>query len=262
MSILSHAPAHSTPTTCNQCRDAQGLDFDFDYAYQPIVDCQSGDLFAHEALVRGPAGESAYSVLSKVNEENRYRFDQSCRVKAIKTASEIGLPTRLSINFMPNAIYRPELCIRTTLQAARDYNFPIERIIFETVEGERVDDGRWLSQVLQEYRKIGFLTAIDDFGAGFAGLNLLADFQPDIVKLDMGLIRNTHTSASRQSIVRAIARMGEELSLRVIAEGVETHDEYSCLHDLGISLMQGYFFGKPLFRAAASADELSLPAKA
>ena len=68
-------------------------------------------------------------------------------------------------------------------------DFPVERIIFETVEGERISDGKWLTEVFREYQRIGFLTAIDDFGAGFAGLNLLADFQPDIIKLDMDLIR-------------------------------------------------------------------------
>lgn len=247
--------------TCGSCRNAEALDFEFDYAYQPIIDSHSGQVFAHEALVRGPQGESAYSVLSQVNDENRYRFDQACRVKAIRTAAEIAMPTKLSINFMPNAIYRPELCIQTTLQAARKYNFPINRIIFEAVEGERVDDGKWLAKVLQEYHKIGFLTAIDDFGAGFAGLNLLADFQPDIVKIDMDLVRNISASKPRQSIVRAIARMGEELDMRIIAEGVETAEEFACLNDLGISLIQGYLISKPLFRGAASAEALSWPGK-
>ena len=113
-------------------------------------------------------------------------------------AARLGLRERLSINFMPNAIYRPELCIRSTLQAAREHDFPIERIIFETVEGEEVSDGKWLAEVLREYQRIGFLTAIDDFGAGFAGLNLMADFQPDLIKLDMDLIRGIDASRSRQ----------------------------------------------------------------
>src|SRR5690606_21524428 len=117
-------------------------------------------------------------------------------------ASQLGMETRLSINFLPNAIYKPELCIRTTLEAAKSFNFPIEQIIFETVEGEEVEDGKWLAEILREYKRIGFTTAIDDFGAGFAGLNLLADYQPDIIKLDMDLIRNVHESRSRQAIIK------------------------------------------------------------
>ncbi|MFA7624088.1 MAG: EAL domain-containing protein [Pusillimonas sp.] len=244
---------------CSACRDGEPLDFQFSYAYQPILDVKKHSVFAHEALVRGPAGESAFSVLSKVNEDNRYKFDQACRVKAIQTAAAINLPSRLSINFMPNAIYKPELCIRTTLEAARQFNFPIDRIIFETVEGEQVNDGKWLAQVLKEYQRIGFLTAIDDFGAGFAGLNLLADFHPDILKLDMGLVRDIHVSKSRQAIVRGIAGIAAELDIMLVAEGVEVLDEYLCLRDLGIDLMQGYLFSKPLFESCVQLEKVLWP---
>ena len=106
-------------------------------AFQPIVDVKTRQIFAYEALVRGLNNESASAVFSLVNETNRYRFDQTCRVKAVKLASALGMTCNLSINFMPNAVYRPELCIRTTLQAAETYSFPIERIIFEITEGEK-----------------------------------------------------------------------------------------------------------------------------
>lgn len=244
---------------CRDCGTDERLGFQFSYAYQPIVDLRARGIYAHEALVRGPNGESAGSVLSQVNEANRYRFDQACRVKAIKTAALLQMQSMLSINFMPNAIYRPEVCIRTTLEAARAHGFPIERIIFETVEGERVDDGKWLAEVLREYQRIGFLTAIDDFGAGYAGLNLLADFQPDLVKLDMGLVRNIDQRKAAQAIARGVTRICEELGIGVIAEGIETAGECACLHDMGVNLMQGYLFSRPLFESAGAADALPWP---
>lgn len=244
---------------CEGCRNGQALDFSFAYAYQPIVNLRERQLFAHEALVRGPAGEPAPSVLAKVTEDNRYRFDQACRVEAIRTAAALDMQTRLSINFMPNAIYRPELCIRSTLEAAQQYGFPIERIIFETVEGEEIDDGKWLAEVLREYQRIGFMTAIDDFGAGFAGLNLLADFQPDIVKLDMALVRGIDANKPRRAIVAGVSTMCRELGIRVIAEGIETGEEMRCLRDLGIELMQGYWFGRPLFEATTPGGEIPWP---
>ncbi|MDB5893767.1 MAG: diguanylate phosphodiesterase [Rhodoferax sp.] len=243
-----------SPSACDDCGKGERLGFQFSFAYQPIVDLASGGIFAHEALVRGPAGEPAPSVLGRVNEENRYRFDQACRVKAIKTAAALAMPSMLSINFMPNAIYRPEVCIRTTLEASRTHGFAVDRIIFETVEGERVNDAKWLAEVLREYKRIGFLTAIDDFGAGFAGLNLLADFQPDIVKLDMDLVRHIDQSPARRAIVRGVSRICEELGIRIIGEGVETIDECQCLQDLGISLIQGYLFSKPLFENCLAAS--------
>ena len=245
--------------TCDDCGNDERLGFLFSYAYQPIVDTATRQIFAHEALVRGPAGESAHSVLAQVNEDNRYRFDQACRVKAIKTAAALNMQGMLSINFMPNAIYQPERCIRTTLAAARTHGFPIQRIIFETVEGEIIGDAKWLAEVLREYKRMGFLTAIDDFGAGFAGLNLLADFQPDIIKLDMALVRGIDASRPRQAIVRSVARMGEELGIAILAEGVETVDEFLALHTMGIHLMQGYLFGKPRFEACAVVDDIAWP---
>lgn len=101
---------------------------------------------------------------------------------------------------------------------------------------------------------MGFKTALDDFGAGYAGLNLLASLQPDIIKIDMNLIRDIDTSKSRQAIVKAVTRMCEELNVTVLAEGVETWSERDFLVDLGIDLFQGYLFCKPAFKAEGKID--------
>ena len=249
--------ASELPDDCGGCGNPDRLGFQFDYAYQPIVDVATRRVYAHEALVRGPQGEGAMSVLAQVNEANRYRFDQACRVKAIKTAAQLGLSERVSINFLPNAVYKPEVCIRTTLEAARTHGFPTERIIFEVTEGERVEDGPWLATILREYRRCGFLTAIDDFGAGYAGLTLLADFRPDIIKLDMALVRGVDASRSRQAITRGMVRICAELGIQGIAEGVETASERDFFLGEGVTLMQGYLFARPAFRALTAADAVS-----
>ena len=245
---------------CRACRDSEALDFKFSYAYQPIVDLVDHTVFAHEALVRGPNGEGAHTILSRLDDSNRYRFDQACRVKAIKIAAQLGLRERLSINFLPNAIYKPEVCIRTTLEAARVHQFPVERIIFEATEGEVINDGKRLAHILREYKRIGFLTAIDDFGAGYAGLNLLADFQPDLIKLDMALVRGVDASRSRQAIVRGVLRMCSDMGVRVLAEGIETPAERDFLIDEGVRLMQGYLFSRPAFEALGDITPNAWPA--
>lgn len=249
---VNFVPLAGTPQDCDACAKGDSLGFQFDYAYQPIVDVNTRRVFAHEALVRGPLGEGALSVLSQVNEANRYRFDQACRVKAIKGASRLGIQEPVSINFLPNAIYKPEVCIRTTLEAARAHGFPLDQIIFEVTEGERVEDGPWFAEILREYKRCGFKTAIDDFGAGYAGMKLLADFQPDLIKIDMDLVRAIDTSRARQAIVRSLVRLCEEMDIQVIAEGIETAAERDFLYDTGIHLMQGYLFAKPAFNAVAA----------
>lgn len=238
-----------TEKGCGQCKRAEPLEFDFSFAYQPIVDLRTTSVYAHEALVRGINGESAYSVLSKVNESNRYSFDQACRVKAVQGAARLDMQELLSINFLPNAVYQPEACIQSTFEAARLHNFPIERIIFEVTESEQVLDRPHLVNIFREYRKFGFATAIDDFGAGYAGLNLLAEYQPDALKIDMDLIRNVDQNPARQSIVKGIVAICRDLGIRTVAEGVETKEERDFLHSAGIHLMQGYLFCKPAFQA-------------
>jgi EAL domain-containing protein (putative c-di-GMP-specific phosphodiesterase class I) len=256
---MPHDPDCSKPA-CGKCRDRSPLDFAFVFAYQPIVDCAQRTIFGHEALVRGPNGESAATILGKVNDDNRYQFDQACRVKAIEGAAALGMKEMLSINFLPNAVYNPEACIQATFKAARQYGFPIERIIFEVTEGEQVRDRPHLVNIFSEYRRFGFSTAIDDFGAGYAGLTLLAEFQPTIVKLDMELVRDIDTKPAKQAIVRAVLAMCADLQVTVLAEGVETAAERDFLYTRGINLMQGYFFAKPAFQSLGAIEASAWPA--
>ncbi|MDP2248454.1 MAG: EAL domain-containing protein, partial [Nitrosomonadales bacterium] len=124
---------------------------------------------------------------------------------------------------------------------------PTDRIMFEVTEGEKVLDHEHLRNIFVEYKKHNFTTAIDDFGAGYAGLNLLADWQPDVVKLDMALTRNIDTDRVRRALVSAIISACNELNIRVIAEGIETKEECLTLAKQGVSLFQGYFFARPGF---------------
>ncbi|HVG46788.1 MAG TPA: EAL domain-containing protein [Rubellimicrobium sp.] len=228
---------------CAGCRNK--LDFDFTMAFQPILDLADSRVFAHEALVRGMDGEGAAAVLGRVNADNRFAFDQLCRVKAVEMAASLGLPGRVSINFMPNSVYEPAFCLRTTLDAARRTGMPVDRIILEVTEGEQVLDPAHLRNILRTYKSSGLVTAIDDFGAGYSGLNLLADYQPDIIKLDMALTRNIHLDRARRAIVGAVVQVCHALSITPIAEGVETEDELRALRNLGLTLMQGYLFARP-----------------
>lgn len=235
---------------CDGCTTSSKLDIDFSMAFQPIYDAVAGRVWGYEALVRGLSGEGAYSVLSRVSPEQKYRFDQDCRVKAIELASRLfpaGEDLMLSINFMPNAVYEPAACLRATLLAAARNNFPTSSIMFEFTENEEVSDTAHLQNIITEYRKHGFTTAIDDFGAGHAGLGLLVDFQPDLIKIDMKILRDIDTSPARQAVVAGIVGIARDLDIAVLAEGIETEAEFLILKAAGIRLFQGYWFAKPAF---------------
>jgi EAL domain-containing protein (putative c-di-GMP-specific phosphodiesterase class I) len=235
---------------CPECQDGVEEPFPFSMAFQPIMDIHTGGIFAYEALVREPAGESAATVFQRVTEGNKYAFDRHCRTKAITLASKLGLietGAALSINFMPGAVVNPVTCLRTTLEAAKSLGIPFDRIIFELTETEAVHDPSYILAIVKEYRHQGLRIALDDFGAGHCGMNLLAGLPADIIKLDMALTRRIKERPVALIIVEQMLELTRKLDKKLIAEGVETLEEYEALRGLGIHLMQGYLFAKPAF---------------
>jgi EAL domain-containing protein (putative c-di-GMP-specific phosphodiesterase class I) len=231
----------------------------FSYAFQPIVDAESACVFAHEALIRGPRGESAASVLAAVDPASLHVFDRDTRIAAIRLAARLGLKSLLSLNFLPHALDTLPDAVDSMLAAAAAAGIPARSLILEVTEGEVIHDTRRLAEQLNCYRARGLRLAIDDFGAGYAGLNLLADFQPDIVKLDMQLVRGIDTHGPRQAIARAVIQACDDLGIEVIAEGVETEPEYRWFKRIGVRLYQGYFFGRPAFEALPSGTDSFKP---
>jgi len=220
---------------------------DYTFAFQPIVDPGAGTVFSYEALVRGRGKESAAKVLGQVSPSEMPSFQEQCRVSAIELASELGLVSRLSINFLPSSLTASSTAVSSVLAAAERCRLRPDQIILEILEKEIIQDLDHFVAAIHDYRGSGLMLAIDDFGAGHAGLNLLADFQPDLVKLDMHLIRGIESKGPRQAIVRGIARTCFDLGIDIIAEGVETANEFGWLQGAEIDLFQGHFFAEPAF---------------
>ena len=221
----------------------------FSFAFQPIVDTVAREVVAWEALIRGMWDEPAWQVLNQVSPLHLHLFDQTARSAAIALAGRLGIDRPLHLNFLPQSLASYPKSLLTTLEAAHEAGLPIGRIVLEAPEAELVEDRAHFAGLLKEYRKLGLRLAIDDFGAAWADLNVLADLQPDQIKLDMRLIRSIERPGSRQAIVRAIRLACFELNIDVIAEGVETLAEYTWLADQNIRLFQGYLFARPVFEA-------------
>ena len=237
----------SVDTTLPTSQGADGRSPDFSYAFQPIVDTVARKVFSYEALIRGPVGESAWSVLGDVPSPQRYLFDRDSRVAAIVLAAKLGVTCHLNLNFLPQGLYLCADSVSAALETAARIGLPLERIILEVTEGEVIDDQANFSARLNEFRSQGLGVAIDDFGAGYAGLNLLADFQPDQIKIDMRLVRGIERHGPRQAIVRAVIQACADLGVDVIAEGIETLAEYLWFSEQGVRLFQGYLFARPGF---------------
>lgn len=234
---------------CKICQGGAGLDFDFTFAFQPIVDANRREVRAYEALVRGVKGEGAGTILDKVGKKEIYRFDQACRVKAVKLAADLRMQALLSINFMPNAVYSPETCIRTTLAAASEYGFDTSKLIFEFTESETLASTDHLVRIIEDYQSRGFHIAIDDYGAGHSRVNLLTDTTPQYLKLDMALIRDCDSTPAKQALIEGTVFTMDRLGIEVVAEGIETEAEYAWCRANGISLFQGFLLARPAFES-------------
>jgi EAL domain-containing protein (putative c-di-GMP-specific phosphodiesterase class I) len=225
------------------------LGFEFSFAFQPIVDIRKRDIVSFEALVRGPHGEPSASVFAQVPKGSLTRFDEMCRSKAIFLASRLKIPRRLNINMSAHSIYQVDLSIMTTFQASIQSGIPVENIIFEVLEMESLTDRRNLLKYLKLIQEFGFSTAIDDFGAGYSGLKLLVEYQPNYIKLDRHLVGNIQDDNIKQSVLCGIKQICDRLKIEIVAEGVESSGEYHWLREAGINIFQGYFFARPAFEA-------------
>lgn len=243
---------------CGSCRD-EAVTFPFTMAFQPIVDLVLHRIDSYEALVRGPNGEGAESILGKVDAQTLYAFDQACRVKAIEMATELKLDSQLNINFLPNAVYEPAACIRQTLNASKRTGFPLDHLTFEIIEQEELAEAGHLKRIITEYHRHGFKVALDDFGTGYSGLSRLAEVKPDIVKLDRALIKDCDQDRIRMAIIASMIALCREIGVKLVFEGVERLEEVEALHGAGARFMQGYFFAKPAFQAVARDNAIRWP---
>ena len=220
----------------------------FSHAFQPIVDVDARRIVSYEALLRAPDGRPPHTVFAQVAREGLMEFDQASRLRAVALAARLGLECRLSLNFTPGSVlFENGKHIEETIAAAQTYGIDAARLVLEITEDEVTQDTRAFSRILNPLRRTGIVIAIDDFGAGYAGLNFLSDIHPDMLKLDMALVRDIHRHGGRQSIIRAICSISMDLGIDLLAEGIESEEELAFLRRQDIHLYQGFYFARPGF---------------
>jgi len=219
-------------------QDDQDFLCSFKTVFEPIVNLRTGKVFAHEALTRGINGASVGYLFDVLAGARLYQFDHLCRTRAMKEISQRHMEGKLSLNVMPGAIDHPRYGLHATFEVIKELGIAPDRLIFELSERECLD--ALGNSDLAEYRSQGALFAIDDFGTGHAGLQSLLGFQPDIIKLDISLIRDIDKDSVRQTLLKGILSFCAEMNIHIIAEGVETPAEREVLFSLGVDLIQGF----------------------
>jgi EAL domain-containing protein (putative c-di-GMP-specific phosphodiesterase class I) len=213
-------------------------------AFQPIVDWPNRNVFGFEALVRSTSATMGnpgllFDAAERLGQE--HTLGRKIRYLVAKAAPEAPENIAIFVNLHSADLADPELYSSSAPLAQYAKRVVLE--ITERASLERIQD---VPRCMAELRALGYRIAVDDLGAGYAGLSSFSQLEPDIVKLDMSLIRGIETSNRKSSIVRSmIAVCTGELRTQVVCEGVETDGEHQTLSDLGATLLQGYLFGKP-----------------
>lgn len=220
--------------------------------FHPIVEATTGQVFAYEALIRASHPENGEIVgasqliyaCEKLNLQ--YHLDQKARQAAIRDAAALQIPdVRFFINFLPGAVYDPEICLRTTFAAAETAGLDMERLVFEVVETEQIPCLERLRHILDYYRLLGARISLDDISSGYSSLQYLSALLPDYVKIDRHLVASAAASAPARHTLESIVNLAKRLGVRVIAEGIETPEHLRICLDVGADFLQGYYFARP-----------------
>jgi EAL domain-containing protein (putative c-di-GMP-specific phosphodiesterase class I) len=229
--------------------DRAGLEASFDrcmqsmwIAYHPIVDVRAQQIFGYEALLRStePSLPHPGAVIDAAMRLGRLES----LGRAIRELAAEPIPQTNDFSLFVN-LHVTDL----TDPALSDPDSPLSkiahRVVLEITERSSLDEVKDARRRVAALREMGFRIAVDDLGAGYAGLSSFTLLEPEIVKLDMSLIRDIHITSTKQKVVRSMTSLSKDMGMTVVAEGVETREERDCLVDLGCDLLQGFLFAKP-----------------
>lgn len=217
--------------------------------FQPIVSLENGSILGYEALSRITVPncevniEELFGIAFEYNK--LWELEQLCRVRALESAAAQSTNEILFINVDANIIHDSAFKAGFTTEKLKEYDLSPENIVFEITEKSAVTDIEAFVTSVCHYQKQHFRIAIDDFGSGYSGLNRVCAFSPQLLKIDMNLIRNIDNDVVKQSAVGAIVQFCRQMNIGVIAEGIETPNELKILIKLGVKYGQGYLWGMP-----------------
>ena len=212
-------------------------------AFQPIVSLSEKRIFAYEALMRSREAALPHpgAMLSAAERLDRLPdLGRAIRARAAAAADAMPQDALLFINLHPADFQDPTLFSEAVPLAAHAH-----RVVLEVTERSALDDIHNLRDKVSRLRALGYRIAVDDLGAGYAGLSTFANLEPEVVKIDMSLVRDVETTRTKRTLVASLTGVCRDLGMKVVAEGVETAGERDALTELGCDLLQGYFFARP-----------------
>jgi EAL domain-containing protein (putative c-di-GMP-specific phosphodiesterase class I) len=217
--------------------------------YQPLVHVESGRVIGYEGLIR-PAQGSAFSnpgaLFAAAEIGGRtVELDLACLTMVLDGARAIPDPLLVTINLSPRTLEAPEFGAPRLLAMLERVSFPPDRVILELTEQDVINDVPRVIAVLERCRAAGIRIAVDDVGAGNAGLRLLSQFRFDVVKIDLSLVQAGTGQETVRTVLSSLVDLASRWGALVVAEGVETRAQLAMASDLGIDAVQGYLLARP-----------------
>jgi len=234
----------------DRCRVFQDLVLseDISILYEPIVNLTTREILGHEALVRGPWKSKLQSPnrLFRLAEEAGlvFELDCLCRRTALRGARGLEPGRLLFLNCLPTSIHDPAFRGEVLKQSLEELRLRPEDLVFEISERESIDNFTIFREARDHYKALGFKIALDDTGVAYGSLEAVMELAPDFIKVDLSLVRGIDSDPPRQELLRALHAVAGKLGGQIIAEGIETTEEFEKLRDLGIPYGQGYLFGR------------------
>lgn len=228
--------------------------------FQPIVSLTQNKIIGYEALIRAPSDSSLHNPqnLFQIAEQHKLlsQLDYVCREISISHYARFNLDSKLLfINVSPHVLMQPQFKSGETLRYLKQCGLNPHDVVIELTEHKPLDDYALMCEAVIHYRSMGFEIALDDLGAGYSSsLRLWAELLPEYIKIDQHFIQELQNDSLKLNLVRSIQGIANALHCNVIAEGIETEEEFKMINTLGISHAQGYYFARPTAIPLAKID--------
>jgi EAL domain-containing protein (putative c-di-GMP-specific phosphodiesterase class I) len=249
VSVLKHAKAAFDSADYQAQSLGTVAEIEYPFAFQPIVDVDLPAVMWAESLIRGANGQKPLSLFAGLDIDEIHAIDAKSKHDALRVFSQFDARCGITLNLLPGTLIDSPQLVDELADLADELGIKRDSIVIELTEQEAIEFSDKILNITNAIKAKGFQLAIDDFGSGYAGLTIMVELQPHIIKIDRSIVHGVASNGPREAIIDSIIYCAKRLGISIIAEGVETKEDLDWLYSAGIKRFQGFLLAKPAFMA-------------